>query len=333
MILTADSRFADAALAELHLSRPAAQVQQKLTEGVWLVNVPGGFWALAEEWRQQPPIFVRHMCPVMLSMDAADQDLAIHIVAELGDYLDPTATFSVQTRIFGAAPYKPFDLNRKLATAVQEITGTPLDVRSPTQILSVVADGRSLYAGISLAIHNLSNWAGGMRRFAREKGQVSRAEFKLLEAIEVFGIPLPTGGRALDLGAAPGGWTRVLHARQQVVTAVDPAPLHPSLARQPAIRYEPLTAEAYLAQGPETFHLIVNDMRQDARDSARLMAQFAAYLQPGGTAVMTLKLPEYGYDTIITESFNILARAYTLLGARHLFHNRREITVCLQRNE
>lgn len=335
MILTADSRFAETALAELRLARPNAQVLQTLAPGVLQVHVPDdklpdGFFALAEEWRRQPPIFVRHICPVMLTLDAADPNLAQQIVAEFGDYLDPSTTFSVQARIFSAAPHKPYELNKLLASALQEATSTPLDVRNPVQIVSVVVNGRFLYAGVSSALHNLSNWAGGVRRFAREKEQVSRAEFKLLEAIELFGISLPPGGQVLDLGAAPGGWTRVLHARQQVVTAVDPAQLHPSLANQPAIRHKPITAEAYLAEGPAKFDLIVNDMRQDARDSARLMGQFAAYLNPQGKAVMTLKLPEHRHESIITAAFNVLARAYTILGARHLFHNRSEITVYLQ---
>jgi hypothetical protein len=46
----------------------------------------------------------------------------------------------------------------------------------------------------------LSDWAGGVRRFAREEGQLSRSEFKLLEAFEVFDISVPQKGLALDLG-------------------------------------------------------------------------------------------------------------------------------------
>lgn len=330
MILTADPRFAGAAWDELRQMRPTAQVQQELAPGVLLVNAPDGFFALAEEWRQQPPIFVRHICPVMLILDAADPALDQRLTAEFGSHLDPAATFAVQTRVFGAAPYKPFDLNKRLAAAYQQATGAPLDVRHPAQIVSVVGNGRTLYAGISPAVYNLSNWAGGARRFAREPGQISRAEFKLLEAIEHFAIPLRPQGRALDLGAAPGGWTRVLHQRQQVVTAVDPAQLHPSLLNQLTIHHKPITAEAYLAAGPGTYDLIVNDMRQDARDSARLMVRYGDYLDGQGTAVITLKLPEQGYDAIITAAFNILAYAYALLGARHLFHNRSEITVYLK---
>lgn len=51
------------------------------------------------------------------------------------------------------------------------------------------------------------------------------AEFKLLEALEVFGIVLPSHGVALDLAAAPGGWTRVLRRAGEYVTAIDPGEL------------------------------------------------------------------------------------------------------------
>jgi 23S rRNA (cytidine2498-2'-O)-methyltransferase len=254
--------------------------------------------------------------------------------AELLELVEPSLPFSVQTRILGDSPLKPFDVNTAVAAAIQAQTGARLDTRRPQQILSVVVAGQTAYLGLSLAAHNLSDWAGGARRFAREEGQISRAEFKLLEALEWFKIDLPPGGVALDLGAAPGGWTRVLRQRGQFVTAVDPADLHPSLAKDSKVRHKRMTAEAYLASGPDRFDLIVNDMRQDARDSARLMVAYAPYLRPGMSgAVMTLKLPENGRANVIDHAFNILRNGYHLAGARHLFHNRSEITVYLKERD
>jgi 23S rRNA (cytidine2498-2'-O)-methyltransferase len=67
----------------------------------------------------------------------------------------------------------------------------------------------------------------------------------------------------------------------------------------------------------------------DARDSARLMVRYAPYLYPHGLALMTLALPKNGRATVLDHSFNILREAYQIANARHLFHNRSEITVHL----
>jgi len=335
LILTADPDFVDLAQAECRQARPDAQFLDQLSPGVWTVALPTGFVALAEQWQGQPPIFVRHICPVQTTIPLSEtaRDVTMLERAVKRDFVElvgPELPFSVQTRIFTAAPYKPFDVNARLSDAIRTITGTPLDVRNPVQVLSVVAAAGTAYLGLSLAAHNLSDWAGGERRFARDEGQISRAEFKLLEALAVFKIELPPRGVALDLGAAPGGWTRVLRQRRQYVTAVDPADLHPSLQADANVRHKRVTAEAYLAEGPDTFDLIVNDMRLDARDSARLMVAYAPYLYPHGIALMTFKLPQEKRQQALDHAFNILRQAYKIAGARQLFHNRSEITVYLK---
>jgi 23S rRNA (cytidine2498-2'-O)-methyltransferase len=344
LILTADPDFADLALAECTQASARAVVVARLAPGVFLCQLAESFLQLAERWCQSPPIFVRHLCPAQwaLPLGATSEDidrLRALTLAEVAPALDPGLALSVQTRIFAALPYKPFDLNTTLAAALQSETGVPINVRAPEQILSLVcalADDPAhnlpltAYMGLSNTCHNLSDWAGGMRRFAREEGQVSRAEFKLLEALEHFRIALPEHGVALDLGAAPGGWTRVLRQHGQYVTAIDPGELDPRLASDRGVRHKRMTAEAYLADDPDQFDLIVNDMRMDARDSARLMVAYARLLYPHGAALMTLKLPEQQRRSVLDHSFKILRQGYAIAGARHLFHNRSEITLYLR---
>ncbi|RLT42754.1 MAG: 50S rRNA methyltransferase [Chloroflexi bacterium] len=359
IILTCDPDFNDLALDEFHRDSVRGAPVAELAAGVWLAECDDGFWGLAETWQTKPPIFVRHLCPVdavlPLTGTAADiASLADLTAADFADALDADMPYSVQSRVLAPdLPYKPFDLNIALSAALTEATGAPVDVRAPTQVLSVVcarlpdeklsrftfhvsptidhALSTTHYAflGLSPTDLNLSDWAGGVRRFAREEGQISRAEFKLLEALEVFRIDLPPRGVALDLGAAPGGWTRVLRQREQFVTAVDPAELDPRLAEDKAVRHKRVTAEEYLADEPDEFDLIVNDMRMDARDSARLLVAYTGQLYRHGLALMTFKLPGEDRKRIIEHAFNILRQRYEILGARQLFHNRSEITVFL----
>ncbi|MEM7336585.1 MAG: SAM-dependent methyltransferase, partial [Chloroflexota bacterium] len=148
---------------------------------------------------------------------------------------------------------------------------------------------------------------------------------------EQFHLDLPARGRALDLGASPGGWTRVLRQKGVLVTAVDPGRLHPSLAHDKGIRHLPIAAEKHLTQYPDSYDLIVNDMRLDARDSARLMVKYAKHLYKHGEAVMTLKLPTADPLKPLGHALNILDEAFTVVQTRQLFHNRHEVTVHLRK--
>ncbi len=344
-IITFDPDFADLALEELPAADPEAHVERNLAPGVELIAGRRSFSNVAAAWRSAPPVFVRHVCPVhvapALNGETDDLERLSQAAAEvIAPHVDAQRTFSVQTRLLADVVYKPFDVNTRLAETVAAITGATVDVRRPQQVISALcagsigagsdADGLTGYVGLSDVQDNLSDWAGGVRRFARDPNQVSRSEFKLLEALEVFQIELPPRGVALDLGASPGGWTRILREREQYVTAVDPGSLHPSLAADRGVRHLRMTAEAYLADDPDMFDAIVNDMRMDGRDSARLMVQAADCLYPHGVALMTVKLPERKRHAVIDHARRILEERYVIAGMKQLFHNRSELTVYLQ---
>ena len=361
VILTCDEAAVALAERELRVAAPGSRTLGLLAPGVLLAELRTPWSQLAAAWVAAPPIFVRHLCPVqaILPLPGAAEDpqavatwLGSPDAAPLASNLAAGQHFSVQARVLCELPYKPFDLNTALAAVLVAHTGAVIDVPTPDQVVSVVCAalpaevsallGRTLAAaplgdspawalvGLSPVTLNLSDWAGGMRRFAREEGQISRAEFKLLEALELFQIVLPPRGLALDLGAAPGGWTRVLRQLGQYVTAVDPGALDPRLADDPHVRHKRMTAEEYLRNDPDAFDLIVNDMRMDARDSARLMNAYARLLRSHGCAIMTLKLPEQNQDRVLEHALKILRQGYAVAGVRQLFHNRSEVTVWLQ---
>ena len=324
---------------------------ERLAPGVVKAEWPAGAdgaAAVLSGWRARPPVFARHVFPVGLEV-ALGADVVAQLVAVCAARdgvcaaLAPGRAFSVQTRVLeddggdaetGAARGpKPFDVNRALSDALTAATGAPLDTLAPRDVVSVlIAPTRqAAFIGVSEAAANLSAWGGGAQRFQREDGQVSRAEFKLLEALSVFGIALPAAGRALDLGAAPGGWTRLLAAKMAHVTAVDPAVLDTRVAAIANVQAARMTAERFLATATAgAFEVVANDMRLDAVDSAQVMRAALRVLAPGGFALMTLKLPEHGARQRMEDALGVVRGGWEVAGARQLFHNRSEVTLWLR---
>ena len=185
IIFTTDHASADLALNELRQADATFHFKDWLAEGVDLVEsqLPWPDLSLAV---RNGSIFIRHLQPVLahveLDQQAGDLEAIDREGLKLREFAHPDRSFSVQTRMTRTKgwPYKPFDINNKLAASQEEHVG-PLDIRDPEQILSVFCSQDQAYLGWSSAAENLSNWAGGVQRFRREPDQISRAEFKLLE--------------------------------------------------------------------------------------------------------------------------------------------------------
>lgn len=334
-------------LNELLGTSCGVRLAEWLEPGNTLIEIGEGFAALAEALRKAPPIFVRHICPAEVQVELTGQPSDLERVAglaqELRDRLEPGRSFSVQTRLIEKVErsYRRSEMDRAVAAAFLG-RGCDWEVQHPEQVVSVVCTRDRAFVGLSDAGDNLSDWPGGEHRFAREEDQISRAQFKLLEAIDVFHLPLSglaerasregRTARALDLGAAPGGWTRVLRDLGLEVTAVDPAGLHPSMEADPGVIHKKMTAQEYF-QTAGRFDLVVNDMKMDTGESAQMMGLAAGCLHPGGMAVMTLKLPKRGMQRVVNQTLRRLEGWYDLIGARQLFHNRSEITVALLRRQ
>jgi|GEM_PF-4470148 len=166
-------------------------------------------------------------------------------------------------------------------------------------------------------------------KFKKDEMHISRAEFKLQEAFLTFAIDLTGFKTALDLGAAPGGWTKVMLEKGLQVTAVDPAVLSDKLNGHPNLIQAKETAQEFLRKQKDPYDILLNDMRMDIMESSKIMLDMASLLKPGGLALMTLKLPHSHWYKNTKRALALLERAYTIKEARQLFHNRSEVTVLL----
>lgn len=200
-------------------------------------------------------------------------------------------------------------------------------VRDADYIVSVFVGKEFIYAGISRPEHNLSDWSGGAVRFQREEGQISRAKFKLLEAELTFGIDFSAFREALDIGAAPGGWTSFLLERGLKVTAVDPAKMHPSLRNAPNLTMLRKNAGEVKFREHQ-FDLLVCDMSWSPKLTAKLVSELLYALVPGGTAIVTVKLLSKKPMALIQEVIDTFQQSrMQVQRAKQLFHNRDEITL------
>ena len=210
-----------------------------------------------------------------------------------------------------------------------------LDRRSPWRLHLCMTSGRSgLLAAVEVARAPL--WPGGIPRLKFPREAPSRSTLKLEEALLVLLDEgererwLKPGMRAVDLGAAPGGWTWQLVRRSIHVTAVDNGPMDRALLdsglveqrREDGFRYRPVKAVDWL----------VCDM---VEQPARVAARMAEWLGNGWCrfAIFNLKLPmKKRYEEVQRCLARVREGAPGVeLRARQLYHDREEITVFAHR--
>jgi 23S rRNA (uridine2552-2'-O)-methyltransferase len=161
---------------------------------------------------------------------------------------------------------------------------------------------------------------------AKRLGYRSRAAFKLLEIGTKDKLFRP-GGRAVDLGAAPGSWSQVLAGKlgpRATIVAIDVLDMDP-LRGVVALKGDFATDEGLRAVeqalGGEKVDLVVSDMAPnlsgiDSVDQARgihlaeLALEFAvAWLQPGGDFAVKLFQGE-GFDAFAREVGRHFSKSY-----------------------
>ncbi|MEK3735401.1 MULTISPECIES: SAM-dependent methyltransferase [Paenibacillus] len=331
LVCTANHGFAPYAQEELRRLFGSVKSTMLIPGEVFVATLQTGPEEAVEAIRLQPPIFLRHLFPVQMEMAGADAEAAIREAAGWLAQQEAvkearSAAIHVRKTDNSSWAHSPGELREQLQ---QHLAPLELEftVQQPEWIISLFATDDIWYAGVSKAEDNLSDWNGGAIRFQREEGQISRAKFKLLEAEQQFSIPFASYRRALDIGAAPGGWTSFLLERGVEVTAVDPAKMHPSLSGHSGLRVIRKNA-AEVSFRESEFDLLVCDMSWSPKQMVKLVTGLLYSLQIGGTAVITVKLLTKKPMALIKEIIAQFEEArMQVQGAKQLFHNRDEITL------
>ncbi|WP_395643037.1 23S rRNA (cytidine(2498)-2'-O)-methyltransferase RlmM [Rudaea sp.] len=177
-----------------------------------------------------------------------------------------------------------------------------------------------------------SPWPQGIPRLKFPREAPSRSTLKLDEAFLVLLDEgererwLKPGMSAVDLGAAPGGWTWQLVRRSIRVAAVDNGPMDAALMQSGLVTH--VRADGFRWRPQKPVDWLVCDMVEQPRRVATLIAQ---WLREGlcRHAIFNLKLPmkkRYDETRLCLDLLRDTLGAKADIRARQLYHDREEIT-------
>ena len=218
--------------------------------------------------------------------------------------------------------------------------GKLVDDAIKPRLLLTFKSGREVFAGVAEA-DNQAMWPMGIPRLKFPREAPSRSTLKLEEAWHHF-IPreqwdqrLAPGMTAVDLGAAPGGWTWQLVNREIRVTAVDNGPMAESLMYSGFVVHQ--RADGFTFRPRHPVHWMVCDI---VEKPARTAAMIETWLGEGlcREAVVNLKLPmkqRYAEVRRLLDRIEsgLAERGLKVsIGCKQLYHDREEVTCYLRRH-
>lgn len=287
--------------------------------------------AALEALRAQPTRYLGRVVALQVACEVGKGPEGLETLAQASELLTgiaPGETFRVNCERRGKHAWTSQEAEVAVAEQISSRPGIDVDMRQPDHLVSVEVFQDAAYLGVTRIEEMVRKRILKMQRYAPGMRPLNRAEVKLREAIAQFGLELPREGRALDLGASPGGWTKVLAEHVAEVVAVDPGALDGRVLALPNVRHLAVRSEA-LGEVPDLglFDVVVNDMNMPPDKSARVMRDAARWVRRGGIMVMTIKYVSHRRRELVAETVELLEGAYEWLVVRRVPHNSQETTV------
>ena len=211
------------------------------------------------------------------------------------------------------------------------------EVRKAPVLYLFFPDADSVLIGLAER-RQTSAWPMGIARLRMPREAPSRSTLKLAEAFQTLLDAeerdrwLRAGGKAVDLGAAPGGWSWQLAEHGLRVTAVDNGPMDAALLAGGLVTH--LRADGFVWRPKGAVDWLVCDMVEQPTRIATLMADW--FLQKKCRhAIFNLKLPMKKRSAALDQCREIIRSRLKgipiVLRFKHLYHDREEITAYLSR--
>ena len=263
---------------------------------------------------------------------STSKDSVDHIYEEISnlDKLGKGDSYRVTCNRRGQHEFSSRDIEITVGRRLEESTGADVDLETPEKTVVVQIFQDRAYVGVTMTSNLLVKEIKKFRKYAKGERPFTRAEFKLREALKTFNVKVSEDYYALDVGAAPGGWTKVLSENVGKVVAVDPANLHPSIKELENVEHLKIRAEE-LSSEYTNFDVLTNDMNISPVESAAIMNDLANRLKEGGEAIMTIKFVTRDRKGHIQEAKKVLDSEYQDIKIKRMPHNKNETTLYMKK--
>ncbi len=310
-----------------------AKVKTLFFKGNLLLESPLEARAVITKLKEAQTIYIGRVFPVDSKLEISSNRESI---ARLRDQvlllgrLGTRDTFLVRCKRRGSHNFSSQDVERELGSFLERDTGAIVNLETPKKIVTVQIFQNLAFVGVTEFENVLVKHVQVFRKYAKGERPFTRAEHKIKEAIEAFNPGIEAEFEVLDIGAAPGGWTKVLAGLAKRVVAVDPADLDPSVATLPNVTHLKIRAED-IPHDVGQFDLVTNDMNLSPTESAKIMVDLANCLKKDRFAIMTIKFITRNRKKHINDTIKILQTKYKKFQVKKLPHNRYENTLFMRK--
>ncbi len=242
--------------------------------------------------------------------------------------------------------YSAKDVEVRLGLRLEKDGFTP-DLENPEILVYFVLFNMKCYVGEADYMKLRKKFVNPMRYYHTDK-RISRAELKLEEAFDEFGME--GGGMAIDLGAAPGGWTAFLAKKGYKPIAIDNANLDYQEFINERLKvavlggYEKIDIQKEF-QDADVIHvkdgfknaakiikvsgasLLADDMNISCKDTANAIHTYLKFLKKGAKIVVTIKCVTKNVPKYIDQAKKLIGKDAQIKGVKVLPSNRQEVTI------
>jgi 23S rRNA (cytidine2498-2'-O)-methyltransferase len=197
----------------------------------------------------------------------------------------------------------------------------------------VVVEPSEWWLGWHVATDPHSQWPGGVPVIKPPQRLVSRAYFKMIEALEWSQLPLKPGDHCAEIGSAPGGAAQALLERGLIVLGIDPAEMDPKILGDPRFTHVRKRVADLKRREFRSVKWLFTDSNISPQDSLDDVEAIVTHREVHVRGLLvTLKLSDWSaVDDISKYVERVRGWGFSEVITRQLAFNRREICLAASR--